>query len=178
MHRRPWWLAMGTSWAHCEYIISAPYSLPALQYQFSFGCRVCRATCGAHIVVYHINMLKAMKCALHLPCAESCQGLHHWTRFSSRCIWDTKPRAFDSNSTAILANFAELVVRELEMHAVLQRQLSVAKMLKRAMDCYNQGYLFVDVAMPGWRIMHVNQAFSTCTGTLSGAKCSAHGVGL
>ena len=59
------------------------------------------------------------------------------------------------------------------MHAVLQRQLSVANMLKRAMDCYNQGYLFVDVAAPGWRVMHVNQAFSTCTGTLAVATCSA-----
>ena len=76
-----------------------------------------------------------------------------------------KPRTFDSHSAAILANFAELVVREIEMHAVLRRQLSVAKMLKRAMDCYQQGYLFVDVSAPGWRIMHVNQAFSTCTGT-------------
>ena len=69
----------------------------------------------------------------------------------------------------MLSNFAELVVRELEMHAVLQRQLSVSKMLQRAIDCYQQGYLFVDVAAPGWRIMHVNQAFSTCTGMLSAA---------
>ena len=82
-----------------------------------------------------------------------------------------KPRAFDSSSTAILSNFAELMVRELEMHAVLQRQLSMAQMLQRAMDCYHQGYLFVDVAAPGWRIMHVNQAFSTCTGMLAAAEC-------
>ena len=72
----------------------------------------------------------------------------------------------------MLSNFAELVVRELEMHAVLQRQLSVSKMLQRAIDCYQQGYLFVDVAAPGWRIMHVNQAFSTCTGMLSATLCN------
>ena len=62
------------------------------------------------------------------------------------------------------------------MHAVLRRQLSVAKMLKRAMDCYQQGYLFVDVSAPGWRIMHVNQAFSTCTGTLLVPECSVLGI--
>ena len=84
-----------------------------------------------------------------------------------RCLWDTKPRAFDSASAAILSNFAELVMRELEMDAVMKRQLSISKMLKRAMDCYQQGYLFVDVSVPGWRIMHVNQAFSTSTGVSS-----------
>lgn len=63
------------------------------------------------------------------------------------------------------------------MHAVLQRQLSVAKMLQRAMDCYHQGYLFVDVAMPGWGIMHVNQAFSTCTGMPFAANSDLHAPG-
>ncbi|CAK0783773.1 hypothetical protein CVIRNUC_006973 [Coccomyxa viridis] len=80
------------------------------------------------------------------------------------CLWDTKPRAFDSNSAAILANFAELVVRELEMSAVMKLQLNMANMLKRAMDCYQQSYLFVDVSAPGWQILHVNQAFTKCTG--------------
>lgn len=90
-----------------------------------------------------------------------------------RCLWDPKPRRFDSSSAAILSNFAELVVRELEMNAVMKRHLSMANMLKRAMDCYQQGYLFVDVAVPGWRIMHVNQAFSTCTGTHAAEHCRA-----
>ena len=88
-----------------------------------------------------------------------------------RCLWDTKPRAFDSASAAILSNFAELVTRELEMNAVMKRQLSISNMLKRAFDCYHQGYLFVDVSVPGWRIMHVNQAFSTSTGVSGAALC-------
>ena len=60
-------------------------------------------------------------------------------------------------------------MRELEMDAVMKRQLSIGNMLKRAMDCYQQGYLFVDVSEPGWRIMHVNQAFTTSTGMSSTA---------
>ena len=55
-------------------------------------------------------------------------------------------------------------MRELEMSAVMRLQLNMANMLKRAMDCYQQGYLFVDVSPPGWQILHVNQAFTKCTG--------------
>ena len=93
-----------------------------------------------------------------------------------RCLWDTKPRAFDSNSAAILSNFAELVVRELEMNAVIKMQLNMANMLKRAMDCYQQGYLFVNVSSPGWQILHVNQAFTKCTGVCAPVPtlCTAH----
>ena len=99
-----------------------------------------------------------------------------WPMFLCRCLWDTKPRAFDSNSAAILSNFAELVVRELEMSAVMKMQLNMANMLKRAMDCYQQGYLFVDVSSPGWQILHVNQAFTKCTGVCATASlmCNAH----
>ncbi len=50
------------------------------------------------------------------------------------------------------------------MDAVMEHQLSVGKMLKRAMDCYQQGYLLADVSVPGWHIVPVNQAFSASTG--------------
>ena len=58
-------------------------------------------------------------------------------------------------------------MRELEMSAVMKLQLNMANMLKRAMDCYQQSYLFVDVSAPGWQILHVNQAFTKCTGECS-----------
>lgn len=46
-----------------------------------------------------------------------------------RCLRDTKPRAFDGASAAILSNFAELVMREVEMDAAMKRQLSISMSL-------------------------------------------------
>ena len=76
-----------------------------------------------------------------------------------RCLWDQKPRSFDSEQIATLCNFAELVARELEASAVLLWNQAISRTLKRAMDCYHQAYLFVDVSEEGWQVLHVNQAF-------------------
>ena len=37
--------------------------------------------------------------------------------------------------------------------------------LLRAMDCYKEPYLFVDVASPRWAILHINDAVTQKTGT-------------
>ena len=88
-----------------------------------------------------------------------------------RCLWDQKPRSFDSERVAILCNFSELVARELEASAVLQWKQTVSRTLKRAMDCYHQAYLFVDVSVEGWQVMHANQAFCDRTGECSSGPC-------
>jgi hypothetical protein len=88
-----------------------------------------------------------------------------------RCLWDQKPRSFDSERVAMLCNFSELVARELEASAVLQWKQTVSRTLKRAMDCYHQAYLFVDVSVEGWQVMHANQAFCDRTGGRPG-ECS------
>lgn len=59
-----------------------------------------------------------------------------------RCIIDDKPREFDANSCNLLANMAEMVLREIEKDAVLQaeqrrQQLqSEQRQLLRAIDCF------------------------------------------
>ncbi|KAK9918541.1 hypothetical protein WJX75_004858 [Coccomyxa subellipsoidea] len=85
-------------------------------------------------------------------------------RLGTLCLWDQKPRSFDSERVAMLCNFSELVARELEASAVLQWKQTVSRTLKRAMDCYHQAYLFVDVSVEGWQVMHANQAFCDRTG--------------
>ena len=43
--------------------------------------------------------------------------------------------------------------------------------LLRAMTCYTEPFMFVDVAAPGWRIMHVNEALTEQTGAcLTGSQ--------
>ena len=81
-----------------------------------------------------------------------------------RCLWDQKPRSFDSDRVATLCNFSELLAREMEKTAVQAWKQTIAGALTRGMDCYQQAYLFVDVSAPRWRVMHVNPAFSSCTG--------------
>ena len=97
---------------------------------------------------------------LKLPCSDAlcCAG-------AGACGRSSRAR-FDTASAAILCNFSELVVRELEVSAQLHSHMRFAHMLKRAADCYKQPYLFVDVSVPLWSIEHTNQAFTECTGAL------------
>ena len=81
-----------------------------------------------------------------------------------RCLWDQKPRSFDSDRVATLCNFSELLAREMEKTAVQAWKQTIAGALRRGLDCYQQAYLFVDVSAPRWRVMHVNPAFSSRTG--------------
>jgi len=61
---------------------------------------------------------------------------------AARCIIDDKPREFDANSCNLLANMAEMVLREIEKDQVLQEQRlkqqlqSEQRQLLRAIDCF------------------------------------------
>ena len=59
----------------------------------------------------------------------------------SRCIIDSAPRTFDAKSCSVLANMAEMVVREIEREKVLAVQLAANsskdhEALLRAIDSY------------------------------------------
>lgn len=59
-----------------------------------------------------------------------------------RCIIDDKPRQFDANSCNMLANMAEMVLREIEKDKMLEEQRlrqqrqSEQRQLLRAIDCF------------------------------------------
>jgi hypothetical protein len=65
-----------------------------------------------------------------------------WRAVPCRCIIDDKPRHFDANSCNLLANMAEMVLREIEKEAMLQEQRlkqqlqSEQRQLLRAIDCF------------------------------------------
>ncbi len=78
---------------------------------------------------------------------------------SHRCIFGHKPGKFDATRAQLLANFAELVVRQIEANWALKlQQKRDASQLARSLACYDLAYLLVDVAQPEWRVLYVNKA--------------------
>jgi len=73
------------------------------------------------------------------------------------CVMDKKPQRMDMDRAGILCNIAELVTREMEAEwAARQQQLQSLKLL-RAMDSYRQAFMFVDVAVPQWKVLYMNE---------------------
>jgi serine/threonine protein kinase len=124
------------------------------------------------------------------PLVSSANGY----RYGSLCIIDIKPhKEFTSEQYNLLAQFAELAVREIEkdklnlLQKMVQEQRgalglsgsispsgsirsSVSELepanwgLSRAADCFVEGVMLVDVATPSWQILYTNPAFSTVLG--------------
>lgn len=93
------------------------------------------------------------------------------TRLGSLCIIDSKSRQFDAESCILLANMAEMVVREIEKEKMLEHQKAKSalltkenKQLLRAMDCFSEGIILVNVSDPKWPVVYMNEAFSKVTG--------------
>lgn len=91
-------------------------------------------------------------------------------RLGSLCIIDTKPRRFDAESCNMLANMAEMVVREIEKEKMLQHQRQRSELLSkentqllRAIDCFSEGIMLVNMSVEGWPIMFVNEAWEKLT---------------
>ena len=80
------------------------------------------------------------------------------------CCVDQKPQQMDVDRAALLCNFAELVVRELEAGWAARRQRLHSLRLLRAMDAYKQAFLFVDASRPGWRVLYMNDEAVKRTG--------------
>ncbi|GIL48868.1 hypothetical protein Vafri_5296 [Volvox africanus] len=92
-------------------------------------------------------------------------------RLGSLCIIDNKPRSFDAESCNMLANMAEMVVREIEKDMLLEAQKAKSEQLYRennqlirALDCFNEGIMLVNMSLPTWPIMFVNEAWEKATG--------------
>ncbi len=115
-------------------------------------------------------------------------------RYGSLCIIDIKPhKEFTPEQYNLLAQFAELAVREIEKDKLAQLQKMVQEQrgplglsgsaspigsirssvselepanwgLSRAADCFVEGVMLVDVATTTWQILYTNAAFSTVLG--------------
>ena len=59
---------------------------------------------------------------------------------------------------------AELAVREVEAAWALEYQKSHGERLLRALDCYEEAFLFVRADAPRWAIQHLNEAAIEMTG--------------
>lgn len=76
---------------------------------------------------------------------------------------DVKPRQLDTEQLALLCNFAEMAVREMEKDklAGLQRGNSLAEEMTdygmhRAVKALTHGLLVVDARSPGWPVLFMN----------------------
>lgn len=71
---------------------------------------------------------------------------------SCRCLIDFVPREFDAECCNVLANFAEIVVRDAERYADQDSQnLTRTKHhLVREMEASNTGYILCDPHKAGW----------------------------
>ncbi|KAK9843472.1 hypothetical protein WJX81_004368 [Elliptochloris bilobata] len=89
-------------------------------------------------------------------------------RVGMLCVADQCPRdTFDADAAAILANMAEMVVREMELAAAAalahDRQ---AKRLGRALDALEAPFLFAeaDLQAGAWRVLHANSPAAVALG--------------
>ncbi|KAL4433273.1 hypothetical protein ABPG77_003321 [Micractinium sp. CCAP 211/92] len=91
-------------------------------------------------------------------------------RYGTLCVFDFKPRTFPAAQYAMLAHFAEILVRELERELALrwqQRELQRAQAnchLLRAMDVFHEGVMLVNMAGDKWTMVYANDAFRTAAG--------------
>ncbi len=88
-----------------------------------------------------------------------------------RCVIDRRPRTLDTEQLALLCNFAEMAVREMEKDKLctLKRGDSlVAEMtadgMHRAAKALTQGVFVVDVTAPGWKVLLMNDQAASFVG--------------
>ena len=93
-----------------------------------------------------------------------------------RCLLDTKPRHFSPGEAAVLNNFSELVIREME--AAWVESTAAQQKLLRSPECYGQPYLVVDMAPEGGHILHMSSSAQILTGERQGRSMLQHTVGL
>eukprot|EP00879_Flechtneria_rotunda_P009419 GHRR01009861.1.p1 GENE.GHRR01009861.1~~GHRR01009861.1.p1 ORF type:complete len:626 (+),score=158.82 GHRR01009861.1:171-2048(+) len=97
-------------------------------------------------------------------------------RLGSLCIIDKNPRSFDAESCNMLANMAEMVIREIERDKALEEQRlqqeraakgeQTHKQLLRAIDCFTEAIMLVDMSGDNWSIMFANESWESVTGGL------------
>lgn len=82
-----------------------------------------------------------------------------------------KPRTLDTEQIALLCNFAEMAVREMEKDKLcsLQRGNSLAAEMTadgmhRAVKALTEGVFVIDVQSPGWKILLMNEQAASFAG--------------
>ena len=135
---------------HCPIVVDAPYI------RFYAGAPL--VTSNGHRIgnLYvsdlHILILLLFTCHYH----------HH------RVVMDTKPGVLDAERCTLLANFAEIVVRQIEKTtlAMTQRHLvnKSTQSLLRALDCFSEGLMLCNVAAKDWEVVYVNDSWAKVTG--------------
>ncbi|GFR53121.1 hypothetical protein Agub_g15837 [Astrephomene gubernaculifera] len=93
-------------------------------------------------------------------------------RLGSLCIIDSRPRpGFDAESCNMLANMAEMVVREVEKDVALEAHRRQSERLTRenvqlirALDCFSEGIMLLNMSLPSWPILFANEAWERATG--------------
>lgn len=81
---------------------------------------------------------------------------------------DDKPGILDAERCTLLANFAEIVVRQVEKTtlAMTQRHLvnKSTQSLLRALDCFSEGLMLCNVGDKTWEVVYVNDSWGKITG--------------
>lgn len=72
----------------------------------------------------------------------------------------------DLDRASILCNIAELVTREIEAEWAAAQQKVQCMSLLRTMESYKQAFMFVDVAVPGWKVLYMNDHAVERTGEI------------
>ena len=75
---------------------------------------------------------------------------------------DTKPQRMDHDRRTVLRDIAGLVARELGKDRQAAQQQRTRQL--RAKNSCQQALMVVDVAAPGWRVLHMSQQASERTG--------------
>ncbi|WIA42087.1 hypothetical protein OEZ86_009363 [Tetradesmus obliquus] len=95
-------------------------------------------------------------------------------RLGTLCIMGQQPRSFDAQRGQMLANLAEMLVRQLEARWVRSLQASGSTPeLRRSLACYNTCYLVLDLSSNPWRVVHMNEPAREATGVDWGASYSS-----
>ena len=70
-----------------------------------------------------------------------------------------EPKQFDATRAVVLANMAELLVRQLEYKWAESEARQSNVQLMRSLACYEEAFLFLDTSKAGdWRVLHMNMA--------------------
>ena len=85
-----------------------------------------------------------------------------------RCIVGHEQVHFDATRGLVLANIAELVIRQLEQKWAESEARESNVQLMRSLACYNEAFLFLDTSREGdWRVLHMNKAAAQLLGESS-----------
>eukprot|EP00878_Enallax_costatus_P010057 GHUV01010498.1.p1 GENE.GHUV01010498.1~~GHUV01010498.1.p1 ORF type:complete len:719 (+),score=216.73 GHUV01010498.1:179-2335(+) len=94
-------------------------------------------------------------------------------RLGSLCIIDREPRTFEAESCNMLANMAEMVIREIEKEKALEEhkrqqqrnsQPDKQQHLLRAFDAFGEAIMLVDASSESWNVVFANEAWETLVG--------------